>query len=70
MLIVRYDFNGNTFFLRGTVWTSDRDRATVFKTEDEAKLTLAKRHRVVGSMGYSKRQIKDEAANAKIESKE
>ncbi len=70
MLVLRYEYNGNTFFLRGTVWTSDRSRAAEFQTEDEAMLALANRYRIVGGMGFPKKQIEHELATAKTESKE
>ena len=33
---------GNTFYLRSTVWTSERDRATVFASHEEAQAGLLK----------------------------
>ena len=33
---------GNTFYLRSTVWTSERDRATMFATVEAAQAGLNK----------------------------
>jgi hypothetical protein len=38
--IVTLPHLGNTFYLRSTVWTSERDRATVFKSQEAAQAGL------------------------------
>ena len=67
MFVLRYHFNRNTFFLKGTIWTTAKERASVFSCEDDAKAALNKRHRVVGLMGHPKKRITHEATTYVLE---
>jgi hypothetical protein len=40
--IVTLAHNGNTFYLRSTIWTSERDRAQVFQSVEAAQAGLLK----------------------------
>lgn len=40
--IVTLQHLGNEFYLRSTIWTADRNRATIFQSEDAARAGLAK----------------------------
>lgn len=42
MYNVVWECQGGVFFLKGTVWTFEIDRASKFKTEDEAKKAIDK----------------------------
>ena len=50
--------NGNPFYLRNTVWTSDPDRATEFKSWAEALAGLRKAEKFMKSSIYKKAEIK------------
>jgi Mg2+/Co2+ transporter CorC len=41
-MLVSLNHNGAVFFLRSTIWTADKSRATVFTTESDAIAGLAK----------------------------
>ena len=49
--------NGNPFYLRNTVWTSDPDRATEFKSWAEALAGLRKAEKFMKSSIYKKARI-------------
>ncbi len=39
--IVTTNVTGPTYYLRSTVWTAERTRASVYATEDAARLAIA-----------------------------
>lgn len=67
MYVITYIHNGEKYYLRSTIWTSALDRATRYANDQEARDALAKRHRIVGGMGYTKRALKAELATAFLE---
>lgn len=42
MFIVTLSHNGSTFYLRATVWTAARERASTFETMEAANAQLGK----------------------------
>lgn len=68
MFIVSYRHaDGTKYYLRSTIWTADIARAVRFPSHAEATDALAKRHRVIRSMGAKLRDIKTEQQIARVE---
>ena len=42
MFIITLENDGNTFYLRGTTWAFDRDRANLFETSEAAHVAIEK----------------------------
>lgn len=57
MHIVTLNHLGNTFFLRSTIWTAQRERATEFETAEAAKEGLNKAKNFMKASQYKAAKI-------------
>ncbi len=49
--------NGHTFYLRGTTWTSEPDRASRFNSQSEAQDALEKAKKFMARKSDAKRAV-------------
>lgn len=56
-MLVSLNHNGAVFFLRSTIWTADKARATVFATESDAKAGLEKARKFMKATQYKAARI-------------
>lgn len=50
---------GNKFYLRGTVWSSERTRATEYATQEQAVAALAKAKQFMKAKQFKDARIED-----------
>ena len=59
MFIVTVENGGYEWFLRSTVWTSDRDRANKFATRELAQAALLKAKQFMKAAHFKKARIEE-----------
>ncbi len=59
MFVVTLRHNGNLFFLRSTVWTSEQSRATTFATQAEADAGRAKAKQFMKAAQFKAAKIEE-----------